>query len=65
MPSFRREHEGGLGKIELACNLLHLPIRKTCRFGQHSQLIAAEANFGKDVANVITVAQLIYPPYLR
>ena len=49
--STRRKNERALGEIELTRDLLHLIRREPFGFWQHSQLIPAEASFGKHVAD--------------
>src|SRR5206468_6038419 len=53
--SFCRKHEGALGEVELACDLLHLMIRKALRLGQHGQRIPAEAPLGKNITDVVAI----------
>ena len=50
-----REHEGGLGQVELLGDLLHLLIAQPLGLGQDSKLIAAEARVGEDIAEVVVV----------
>src|SRR5205823_14706055 len=52
--SFRKD-ERGFGEIELACDLLHLMIRKALRLGQHGQRIPAEPRLRKNVTGVIAI----------
>ena len=52
---FCRKYESPFGEIELACDLLHLMIRKALRLGQHGQRIPAEAPLRKHVTGVISI----------
>src|SRR5438034_2764118 len=52
---FCRKYESPFGEIELACDLLHLMIRKALRLGQHGQRIPAEARLRKHVTGVIAI----------
>src|SRR5207248_6306874 len=55
VPSSWGKYEGAFGEIELACDLLHLTIRKAVRLGQHGQRIPAEARLRKNVTGVIAI----------
>jgi hypothetical protein len=46
---FRRQHEGGLGEVELGRDGLHLPRRQAAGVDDHSQRIAAELAVGEYV----------------
>src|ERR1700719_617142 len=52
---FCRKHESALGEVELACDLLHLTIRKAVCLGQHGQWIPAEARLRKHVTCVVSI----------
>jgi len=52
---FCRKDEGGLGEVELACDLLHLMIGKAVRLGQHGQRIPAEARLRKHITDVVSI----------
>jgi hypothetical protein len=51
-----RQHEGGLGVIELARDALHLRARQARRLRQHRERIAAKASLGEHVAGEIAIA---------
>src|SRR5437016_12621980 len=52
---FCRKHEGALGEVEFACDLLHLMVRKAVRVGQHGQWIPAEARLRKHITGVVSI----------
>src|SRR5438874_12276414 len=54
VPGFCRKYESKFGEIKLACDLLHLMIRKALRLGQHGQRIPAEALLRNHVPDVIS-----------
>jgi hypothetical protein len=56
VPRLRGKHERALGEVELPGDQLHLLGRETIGVGQDGELIAAEANRGKDVADEVAVA---------
>ena len=49
VPGFGRQHEGALGEVELAGDLLHAPARETARVRQDGERIAPEETVGKDI----------------
>ena len=51
-----RQHEGGLGVIELARDALHLLARQARRVRQHRERIAAEAPLGEHVTGAVAIA---------
>src|SRR5436190_24305647 len=55
VPSSWGKYDGAFGEIELACDLLHLTIRKAVRLGQHGQRVSAEAPLGKHVTGVVSI----------
>src|SRR5439155_6970563 len=55
VPGFCGKYESAFGEIKLACDLLHLMIRKALRLGQHGQRIPAEAPLRKHVTGVISI----------
>src|SRR5207249_9420588 len=55
VPGFCRKDERTFGEVELACDLLHLTIGKAVRFGEHGQLISAEARLSKYVTDVVSI----------
>src|ERR1700692_389022 len=57
----RRQHEGGLGIIELAGDGLHLRGRKRACVQHHGQRIAAEGAVGEYIHGDITPPHLMSP----
>src|SRR5439155_17885741 len=55
VPGFCGKYESAFGEIKLACDLLHLMIRKALRLGQHGQRIPAEAPLGKNITGVVSI----------
>jgi hypothetical protein len=53
---FGRQHEGALGEVELAGDLLHPRLGKAAGVGQDGQRVAAERAIGEDVADEVPVA---------
>jgi hypothetical protein len=62
---FCRKHEGGLGEIKLACDLLHLFLCEPLGLRQNGQLIPAKASLRKHVADVVSVFHEIWLQTLR
>ena len=54
-----RQHERALREVELARDLLHLPVGQALRLRQHRELVAAETRAGEHVADIVSIA---HPP---
>src|SRR5204862_2237795 len=52
---FCGKHESAFGEVELACDLLHLMIRKAVCLGEHGQRIPAEARLCKHIRSVVSI----------